>query len=189
MVDSIVYQPPMLARPGEITITPWSYQSLGVAMHAMGSAASAAGAVPAAGLVAYVPITVPESFTATKMFWGLGAAAGNLDAGVYALDGTLLVSTGTTAASLSASGIQIVDVTDTTLARGDYYLALVGSTVTTLTVIRSNLAAGICQSLGLLQQASVTLPLATNASPATFAKYANAYIPMVGVQGYRTIGP
>lgn len=178
-----------LQRPGDVVITTWSYQSLGVQIAQCGIVAPSAGAWPAIGLVIFVPFWVPEPFLATKMFWGVGAAAGNIDAGIYNTDQTRVLSCGTTAAA-GSSVLQSVDITDTTLARGTYYLAMVCDTVTTLTVSKSSAAnSGIPQGLGLLQQASVTLPLSTGASPATFAKYTQAYIPLIGVQGYRAAGP
>jgi hypothetical protein len=75
------------------------------------------------------------------------------------------------------------------LSRGVYYVALVFSSTSSAVSISWTPAAGILQSLGLLEQASVTLPLATNASPATFAKFTRAVLPFCGVQGYRTVGP
>lgn len=184
-----LYHPPMLARPDQITITPWSYQSLGVPLYAMNSGAlSTAAAWPAANLVIFVPFGVVDSMTVVSMFYGIGAAAGNVDAGIYDESQKLLVSIGTTVAA-GATTLQTLNITDTTLARGRYYMALVADTVTTLTIYRTAPAIGIAQSLGLLEQASVTLPLSTNASPAVFAKYTRAFVPLVGIQGYRTIGP
>lgn len=183
-----LYSPPMLARPGEVTINPWSYQSIGTSLYAQLLGNPAAAAWPAAGLVIFVPFWIPEATTFTKIAFGVGVAAGNVDAGIYAEDGTRSVSVGTTAAA-GSSVIQTLDITDTSLARGRYYMALVADTVTTLTIYRSAPAAGIPQSFGLLEQAGVTLPLSTGASPATFAKYTRAFVPLVAVQGYRTLGP
>jgi hypothetical protein len=137
---------------------------------------------PAAGLVIYCPIVIPVATTITRLWWSVGVAAGNVDAGIYNEAGTLLGSAGTTVVA-GSNTFQQVDVTDFTLQRGRYYLGIVASDAATYTNQRSNVAAGVCQSLGLLQQASVTLPLATNASPATFAAYAQAYIPLVGAVG------
>jgi len=183
-----LYSPPVRTRPGEITITPWSFQSLGVPLWAMSQVPPATAVWPAAGLVIFVPFRVPESVICTKMFWGVGTASGNLDCGIYDESANRLVSIGSTAASGSSS-LQVVDTADTLLVRGRYYMALVADTGATLTIYRVAPAAGIGQSLGLLQQASVTLPLSSNASPATFAKYTQAYIPVVGLQCYRTVGP
>jgi hypothetical protein len=183
------YQPPPLTRSGEIIISPWSYQSVGIMFKNAAQIAQSQNYI-AVGMVVYVPFWVPESVTFTKMWWANGTAvAGNYDVGIYATDGTLLVSSGSTAAA-NANNLQSVDITDTTVARGTYYMAIVSDTSGTTQKIMSALpAAGIPQSFGLLQQASVTLPLATNASPATFAKYASAFVPLFGVQAYRTIGP
>jgi hypothetical protein len=186
MLDSIVYQPPSLYRPGEITITPWSMQSLGVPLYASGQGAPASQNFVTANLAVFVPFYVPEAVTITKLGWGNGAAvAGNLDAGIYGTAGTRLVSTGTTAQATTAV-IQVVDVTDTTLARGVYYLALSSDTSGATQKILAVLpAAGIPQSLGLLQMAAAfVLP-----ASATFAKYASAFVPLVLAQGYRTVGP
>ena len=184
------FQPPMLARPGEITITPWSYQSLGVPLISGGFGTVSSQNSVAANVVLYIPFQTVTSLTVRKTFWGNGAAvSGNIDVGVYDLAGTLLVSAGSTGQS-GTTRVQVADVTDTALAAGTYYLAFVadtaGSTSRFLSVVPS---AGICQALGILQQAAVTLPLATNASPATFAKGATAWVPMVGLQATRTIGP
>lgn len=184
------FTPPVLGRPGDICITPWSYQSIGPQLTATSQVAPASNNYVTASLVVYIPFWIPETVTFTKMFWVNGSAvAGAYDVGIYATDGTRLVSSGSVSAS-GVSQVQATDITDTTCARGMYYMAILsdtsGITQKILAVVPS---AGIPQSLGLLQQASVTIPLSTNASPATFAKYASAFIPLMGVQGYRTLGP
>lgn len=188
MLDSIRFAPSVLARPGEIVISPWSIQSLGVQLWSMGLTTIAATAWPAAGLVIYYPFGLPEPITITKLWWSLNAAAGNLDCAILDEAGNVLVSSGSTAAA-GTDIPQTVDVTDTRIGRGRYYAGLVADTVTTLTIYRVSPAAGIAQSLGLLEQTGVTLPLSTGANPATFAKYTRAYIPLFGLQGYRAVGP
>jgi hypothetical protein len=137
----------------------------------------------------FIPFTVPEPCTVYKMGWGNGAAvAGNLDAGIYKPDGTRLVSTGSTAQS-GTTTLQVVDVADTFLDRGTYYLCLDSDTSGATQKVMAVLpAAGIAQALGLLQM-SAALDLATNANPAVFAKYTRAFIPLVVAQAYRTVGP
>jgi hypothetical protein len=185
----VIYSAPALGRAGHLTITPWSYQSIGTELILAGQGSQGAAAWPSGGLVIFVPFWVPESMTVTQMFWSKGAIAGNGDMGIYNESQVLLVSAGTTAVAASANISQVINITDTTLARGRYYMAICMDTVTTLTMLRAAPEVGICQGLGLLQQAGVTLPLSTGASPATFAKAANAYIPHFGLQGYRTFGP
>ena len=179
------FQPPMLSRPGEIMVTPWSYQSLGVPLIATGQAPSSQNFVTA-NLAVFIPFAVPEPCVLTRLFWMNGAAvAGNLDAGVYDTAGTRLVSTGTTG-QLNTSQVQSVDVADTVLARGVYYLALASDTSgATQKVTAVVPAAGIPQGLGLLQMAAAfVLP-----ASATFAIYTSAFIPVVGAQMYRTYAP
>lgn len=184
------YSPAFLNRPAEVTVTAWSYQSLGESLVAVQATSPTSQNYIAANVVIYIPFWVPTPATAMKMVMPTGsAAAGNVDLGIYGTDGTLLVSTGTTALTV-VTNTQEFNITDTTLTRGLYYMAIVSDTSgVTQKVIASLPAAGILQSFGLLEQASVTLPLATNASPATFAKYTRAFIPMFGVQFYRTAGP
>ena len=180
------FQPPMLSRPGEITIHPWSQQSIGVALFACGQAGPNSQNFVTASLAVFVPFGVPEPVTITKLGWGNGAAvAGSLDAGIYDASGTRLVSTGSTLQA-TTSVLQVVDVTDTTLARGVYYLALASDTSgATQKVIASIPAAGIPQGLGLLQMAAAfALP-----ASATYAKCTSAFVPFVFAQGYRTFGP
>jgi hypothetical protein len=178
--------PPLLGEVDQVIINPWSVNSLGTQLYAFNQTVPTAAAAPAANLLMLVPFWVPAPFTITKLYWVMGAAAGTVDMGVYDESANLLLS----AANPSASGtFQVVDVTDTTIARGRYYMGLIGSTVTTLTFLKSAPAAGVCQAMGMLQQASITLPLSTGASPATFAKYAQAYVPLFGLQGYRALGP
>lgn len=185
-----LYAPPMLARPGEVTITPWSYQSVGAMLFASDQGGPAGQNYVAANVVVFVPFWVPEPTVITKLFWANGnAVAGNLDVGVYDEGQNLLVSAGSTAQA-TISVLQVIDVTDTVVARGRYYLAIVSDTSDATQKLHAVLpAAGIPQSFGLLEQASVTLPLSTGASPATFAKYTRAYVPLFGLQAYRAIGP
>ena len=186
MLDGPLYMPPMLARPGEVTITPWSAQSLGVALFTSGQAPPTSQNFVTANLAVFIPFGVSEAVTITKIFWGNGSTvAGNIDAGIYNPAGTRLVSSGTTLQAGTQSA-QVVDVTDTALPRGIYYLALASDTSgATQKVYAVVPAAGIPQSLGLLQMAAAfVLP-----SSATFAAYTSAFIPLVGAQGYRTFGP
>jgi hypothetical protein len=181
-----IWTPEYRDRPGEITINPWSYQSLGVPLLSMGLGVPASNNFVTANLAIFVPFWVPETVVIYKMGWGNGTAvAGNIDVGIYDEAGVRLVSTGTTAQS-GTSVVQVVDVGDTTLARGRYYLAAAsdtsGATQKWIAVIP---AAGIPQSLGIVQMAAAfVLP-----ANATYAKCASAFIPLVLAQGYRTVGP
>jgi hypothetical protein len=169
----------------QIVLGTMSIQSVGYGAQECNAGTVGGAAWPAANLVIYTPFWVAEPTTVTKVWWNVVAVAGNIDLGIYDSAGTLLASAGTTVVA-GANTLQTVDITDITLARGNYYFGMVADTVTTLSLGRVAPAAGICQALGLLEQTSVTLPLATNASPATFAKYTRAYIPDCGLLGFRT---
>jgi hypothetical protein len=69
------------------------------------------------------PFALAEPFTVDRMGWyNAGAVSGNCDAGIYGVDGTRLVSTGSTAQA-GTNTLQIVDVTNTLLTRGYYLIA------------------------------------------------------------------
>lgn len=178
------------ARPGEVWISPWSFQSIGVPFMKGVIASALDSNWIAANVVIYVPFVIPEAAVARKMAWSNGSAvAGNVDVGIYDSAGNRLVSSGSTAQAVIGA-VQVVDITDTLLSRGQYYMAMVSDTsgVTQKFNAAAPLAP-LAASWGLLEQAAVTLPLATNANPATFAKYTRAFIPLFGIQLYRTIGP
>jgi hypothetical protein len=181
------YVPAALARPGLVVVTPWSTQSLIVALTRTGQSGTGSNNYPAANVGVFIPFVFPEPCTVTRLFWVNGSAvAGNLDAGVFAEDGTLLLSTGTTAQS-GTSTPQSVDVTDTRFDRGRYYLGLTSDTSDVTQKLTSVVpAAGIAQALGLLEDAACAPPFSTSANPATFAAYSRAFIPVVGLTAYRT---
>lgn len=109
-------------------------------------AAAGASLDPAAASVAWFsandpcayPFRLSEPGTVKKLGWVNGTAAGgNVDIGVYSTAWVRLVSTGSTAGS-GNSLWQWVDVTDTALAAGKYYLAM----------SRDNTTANRCQRWG-----------------------------------------
>ena len=133
-----------------------------------------AGAVwPAANLAIYVPVCIPVPVVVRKLGIVVATAAGNFDLGIYTSSGTRLIST-TSTVMAGASTEQFVDITDTTLGIGLYYLAACCDDGAA-TVNRVAPAAPIPLSLGVLTEAlgSVTLP-----ATATFAANQTlAYIP------------
>jgi hypothetical protein len=85
--------------------------------------APASTAWPSANLAIFIPIRVPVPVTVYKMAIGAGAtAAGNFDVGIYDSSGHKLVSSGATAKGSSTE--HIIDVTDTVIGPGLYYLAM-----------------------------------------------------------------
>lgn len=90
----------------------------------VGSSSAASAAWPSANLAILVPFRLPAPLLVQRLFLLNGAtASGNVDIGIYDVAGTRLLSTGSTAQS-GTSAVQSVDVTDTPLAAGVFYLAL-----------------------------------------------------------------
>lgn len=125
-------------------------------------AALASVAWPLANLALYVPIYFNEACTVYEAGVGAGATAGgNFDLGLYQLDGTKIVSSGTTART--ASAWNTAGLTDTVVFPGWYYAAM--SADSTANYSGLNPAAGLCESLGIVEQATAfVLP-----SPATIS--------------------
>jgi hypothetical protein len=149
----------------------WDYGNMG------GTTFGVAGAWPANNLALYIPFLVEQTCTAYKMAFEVGAQAGNYDVGIYSEGGVRLVSKGSTA--VPGAGLAVVDITDTLLTPGVYYMAMNVDTTTTLTIQRIVAPASIfLQLAGMQQQAvgAVTLP-----NPATFANPGQAYVPSVAV--------
>lgn len=137
---------------------------------------SVAAAWPAANRALYTPFLIETTVTAYKMAFEVGAQAGNCDVGIYDELGNRLVSKGSTA--VGAAGLQVIDIADTVLTPGVYYMAMNVDTTTTLTIARVNPQVLLTQVGGMQQQAvgAVTLP-----NPAVFANPASAYIPSMSV--------
>ena len=170
-----------LSSPLRGTIHSGSAASLG-GCRFNGNVFTAAAAWPAANRALYIPFLLETPVTAYKMAFEVGAQAGNCDVGIYDYLGNRLVSAGSTA--VGAAGLQVVDIADTALVPGVYYMAMNCDTVTTLTIVRAGMPAQVCQMYGMQQQAvgAVTLP-----NPATFANPASAYLPGLSVAFKATI--
>ena len=116
----------------------------------------------------------PFNLRSMFCFYG-GTVAGNLDFGVYALDGTLIVSTGAVAQS-GTSALQIASITQTLLSPGSYYMAMSASSNSATVSKHSYGAAGLSVA-GVLMAASqhplTTLP--------TFANTTGQNPPVMGI--------
>jgi hypothetical protein len=164
------------AGTASVMITPLSPQAIGLQLAAVASAPPGNSGWPAANLAVYVPFTLDEQITVVKLFWSNGAAvAGNVDAGIYDEAGARLVSSGSTVAA-GTSTIQEVDVTDTRVAPGRYYLALAASSTGQQFQRTQAGSTTLLRAFGLANQVAFPLP-----SSATFAACGYDYIPMLGV--------
>lgn len=159
-----------------VTISSCSLESLGAFVAATRSASTNSVAWPAANRAFFVPFVVYTPVVIAKMFFENGATInGAFDIGIYDSQANRLVSSGSTAHS-GANAFQTVDISDTTLIPGVYYMALCfdGTTATVRSYTGS--VAPLWGAAGVLMQdlGSVTLP-----NPATFAAYAGTLCPHV----------
>jgi hypothetical protein len=160
------------------TIHPWSPESIGPALATQGEvlSGSTSGAWPSANRAYYIPFGLTKSITAKLMFVYNGAtASGNFDIGIYDQAGRRLVSSGSTAQA-GTNALQTVDITDTWIGPGLFYLALALDN-TTGTVQRTSASLARQRLTGCFQQATAFALPAT----ATFAAVATANIPVFGL--------
>ena len=134
---------------------------------------ASSGAWPTANKAIFLPFRIAYPSTVVKMFWINGSTVGtnHVDVGIYDSQGNQLVHSGSTLTS-GASAVQSVDIADTLLQRGLYYMAMVidGTTDTTNRAIP---AAAACNAVGLQEMTSAfTLP-----ATATYAAPTSAWLP------------
>lgn len=131
---------------------------------------------PTTNLALYYPFSVAVETTIVKMFWINGGTVGtnSVDVGIYGQDGNRLVSGGgvlTTGASVE----QIVDITDTILVPGIYYLAMAMNGTTDNIKMLNSIGAATTSGLGVYEQ-TTAYPLP---STATFAHTNRTVIPLI----------
>lgn len=122
----------------------------------------------AANRAIYFPISLPVDVAVSSLRCWCGTGTANIDAGLYAMDGTRLASQGGTAMTASALNTLTLSSTVGLQAGLVYYVAM--STSSTDQVLTVGLTLGASRAMGILQQASA-YPLP---STATFAQIASA---------------
>lgn len=174
LIDAYNLIPPYGIFSGQVSVT---------SLNAMGdilvpnNTASASGAWPANNRAIFVPFELAVHATFYKAWTNIGTSSGNIDFGIYDLAGNRLGSAGSTASP--GTGFHIVDISDTTLQPGNYYMAMAASTTGFLPSRWASPALQIMTSFGLGDMASaLALP-----NPATIAVATSAYIPLFGLIG------
>ena len=139
-----------------------------------GTSQMASGSYAATDAAFYHPVVVPVTCVVRRMWWANGStvsASYNIDVGIYAdagrKPGRRLVSTGSTAQG-TASVVQFVDVTDTVLPPGLYWLGMACSS-SVATFFRQNTSQAV-NALLIFQQSSA-LPLPSTATPVEATEY------------------
>lgn len=166
------------------TICTWSPEAIGLTA-GLTPVGFISGTYPTANLALYIPFRLQEPISITKLFSVNGAVvSGNIDVGIYSVDGTRLVSSGSTAQA-GTDVCQAFDIADTLLVPGDFYLAVAMNNATG-TLFRGAPAAPGAQLLrlaGVFRQTSA-FPLPATAS---FATPTVSYTPAIGLLWGRTI--
>lgn len=160
-----------------VTLSVVSIESLGVAMSSLGLTAASftSAAWPTANKAFFVPVWVARQTTLVKAFVYNGAtASGNLDIGLYLPNGTQVVSLGSTAQS-GTSALQELNITDTTIGPGLYYMAL-AMDGTTGTAFRATVGSTRGGAMGIYEMTSAFALPAT----ATYATNTASYLPLFG---------
>lgn len=134
----------------------------------------------AANAVQYQPVFVPSACVARRLWWANATSGSyNVSAAIYASTasgepGAKIIECGSTAQGTS-NEVQFVDITDTSLAPGTYWIALAGSSgsLLILGVVQPNQA---WNALLQFQQTSITLgALPATATPVE-SSYSNTFL-------------
>lgn len=89
----------------------------------LAAGSSGSTAWPSANLAIFVPVRLAVPRTVYKIIIGAGSVAGgNFDVGIYDSGGNRLVSSGATARSATTE--HVLDITDTVIGPGTFYLAM-----------------------------------------------------------------
>lgn len=174
-----VYSSLLPPRPMIGTVSP---ECLGNAYRAIASTSAASAGWPVANQAAYMPLVLSRQITVKKLWAANGSnATGNVDIGIYDEFGVRIVSTGSTARA-GTNTLQAIDIADTTIGPGRFYLALVCSS-TSGAFFRGSTGAYKPQLFGMYVEASA-LPLPATAS---FATSSSGYFPMFGLSTVDTV--
>jgi len=141
-----------------------------------------AGAWPAANRALFIPVELEFPATAYQMSFVVGTQSGNYDIGIYDELFNALYRKGSTA--VPAAGLGLVDITDTVLVPGVYFIAMNVDNVTA-TFNRNNFGADVMyRAAGMNQQAvgAVTLP-----NPPTPVGATAPFVPQIQVHLVPTV--
>lgn len=135
---------------------------------------------PTAAKALYIPFWVSRPRTVYQVGWINGTAPGTnvREAGVYDSGGSKLITGSSGSVAHTANVAERIDVTDTVILAGQYWLAVQCSSVDTWAAWNTMIAP-VCASMGILTQTSAN-PLPTTA---TFVlDQTLAFIPYVFVE-------
>lgn len=172
-----------MISPGEFApvpdnvIHPGHLNSIGLNLINLNITSYASTAWPTANKAIYVPFILHRPQTLYQVGWwnGTAAQAGTREVGIYLPDGTKVISGSATAAT--SDFLQTVDVTDTIVQPGLYFMGMSDSG--TATVWAYAPAAPLAAAMGVLTQVTAS-PLPATATMAV--DNVNAFIPAAVLQ-------
>jgi hypothetical protein len=169
-----MYVPP--AEPITPLVSTFSHGPF--AAYTSATAAPSSVAYESAARAIYTPITLSSGCVIRRVWWANGATTtggATIEVGVYADSGygpgAKLVSGSATQGT--ANEVQFVDVTDTAIGAGLYWLALVSDITTNTTLFRVSIASS-WDAANRMQEASAS-PLPSTATPVE-SSAANAWL-------------
>lgn len=175
---------PRLPVPPVLT-TAHMQSRLGAFAHASYTGLSTASSVAwtANNKAYYYPFRMTDFGTALQLLFWVGATGtGNIDIGIYDAALNRIVSSGSTAMSATANTVQEVNITDTVLPPGDYWIGVVCSTTSgTCFTALNDADETVLSSFPVYQEAlgATTLPAAATPVMSTDA---SVPIYIVGIQ-------
>lgn len=133
---------PFESTPVSPILTPWSVEAAGAGLAGLGVPlwTLVSGTSDTANKAYFYPFRITSWVTVYQvLFWVGATSSGNIDVGVYDAQANRIVSAGSTAMSATVNTVQEINVTDTVLSPGKYFLAWAVDN-TTGTVFRTALA-------------------------------------------------
>lgn len=173
---------PLQVGPGRehvsvLNVTDAESGPLGETMNVLGLS-SGSSAWAAANRAYYVPVLVRRRMVVTGIALVIGTTnTGNIDVGIYDEDGRRIVSSGSTPAG-AVSTPQIIDIADTVLPPGTYYVA-VAADATTLAINRLSVGNPLLRVNGVKFQSTTGFPLPATATMAELTGTTSSNLPDV----------
>lgn len=168
--------------PPPPTITPYSLYSIGRNLISSFGGSESVVAWPLANRAYFVPFSINQTMVITQLFASNGTTASNsIDLGIYDDNGVRLVSTGSTLQA-GTSTLQVINITDTTIGAGRYYMAM-AMNGTTGTNKSFSTTAVQNQAMGTFLMATA-FPLPATV---TFAQNTTAFVPNMGLATVVTV--
>lgn len=176
---------PAYRLPPPPVLTPYHPDSLGNSVLAATSTDTFGNTLstawPTSNLAFFYPFQLYDFATAYQLLWFVGGtAAGNIDVGIYDSQANLIISAGSTAMSATINTVQELNIADTALRPGEYFLAG-GCTLNTGTVFARSIGDELVLSSRLMYEQATAVPLPAAAAP-VLPTGVGMLLPVIGIQ-------